>query len=71
MGVGNFWYIFIQRDLNMLKKWADMNLMWVNEVPSSAPGEEQQDMLKSSLAERDVGILVGIKSKMSQPCALA
>lgn len=55
----------------MLKKWADMNLMWVNEVPSSAPGEEQQDMLKSSLAERDVGILVGIKSKMSQPCALA
>jgi len=70
----------IQRDLDRLEGWAERNLMRFNKgkgrVP--APGEEQPqapvqagaDLLESSSAERDLGVLGDNGLTMSQQRAL-
>ncbi|RMC13316.1 hypothetical protein DUI87_10851 [Hirundo rustica rustica] len=65
-----------QRNLIKLEKWADRNLMKNNEVKSSVlpPGRDNHrhqyslraNQLKSSLAEKDLGVLM---EAMSQQCA--
>ncbi|KAK4830006.1 LOW QUALITY PROTEIN: hypothetical protein QYF61_008176 [Mycteria americana] len=67
-----------QRVLDRLEKWAGVNLMKFNKkAKSPAPEEEQPQapvcaratQLESSLAEKDLGVLVDIKLNISQQYA--
>ncbi|KAK4822096.1 hypothetical protein QYF61_009796 [Mycteria americana] len=65
----------IHRNLNRLEKWAEGNLMNFNKgkckKQSQAPIYAGATQLESSLAEKDVGVLVATKSNIRQQCAFA
>lgn len=71
----------VQRNLKKVEKWADRNFMQFNKWECQVPHLRMNDprhpyllgttQLKSSTAEKDVGILVDIKMSMNQQSALA
>ncbi|KAJ7416286.1 rna-directed dna polymerase from mobile element jockey-like [Willisornis vidua] len=67
----------IQRDLDRLEIWVEMNLMMfkrgkhrVLDLYCKYRYRLEADLLKSSSAEKDLGVLVGDKLFMRQQCAL-
>ncbi|MCQ4078531.1 hypothetical protein FK519_27530 [Klebsiella pneumoniae] len=69
-----------ERDFDRLEKWTDENLMKFSKGKCKVPQQGRNNprhqyvvgaaQLESSLAEKDLGVLVDTKLNMSQQCSL-